>query len=148
MNVSEEIKRHRLPCGPMTVKANAVCRRRLKESFDKLLDRLTEEIHPEFVPPEAPKGHEFKDDGSLIHKDKLAKNKKAGETLRKGKEKKKAHLEKHSPLDDDTLKLKKEKMLQEAKLKAEVKLKTREFEEKLQGNSKMLQDITGKIKKR
>lgn len=148
MNVSEEIKRHRLPCGPMTVKADAVCRRRLKESFDKLLDRLTEEIHPEYVPPEAPKDHEFKDDGSLIHKDKLAKNKKAGETLRKGKEKKKAHLDKHSPLDKETLKLKKEKMLQEAKLKAEVKHKTREFEEKLQGNSKMLQDITGKIQKR
>lgn len=148
MNVSEELKRHRVPCGPMTVKASAVCRRRLKESYDKLLDRLTEEIHPEYVPPQAPKDHEFTDDGGLIHKDTKAKNKKAGETMRKGKDKKKANVEKHSPLDKDTLKLKKEKMLQEAKLKAEVKMKTREFEEKLMGNSKLLQDPTGKIKKR
>jgi len=44
--------------------------------------------------------------------------------------------------------LKKEKMLQEAKLKAEVKMKSKEYEEKLMGNSKLLQDPTGKIKKR
>lgn len=148
MAVDKELQKHRVPCGPMVVAASGVCRQRLKPKFDTLLDRLTEEIHPEFVKPEAPKDHEFGPDGKLIHKDKLAKNKKAGETLRKGKENKKKTIEKHSPLDKDTLKLKKEKMLQEAKLRAEIKMKTKEYEEKLQGNSKMLQDTSGKIKKR
>ena len=47
MNVKLEIDRHRLPCGPVTVSVDGVCRRRVKDHFDKLLDRLTQEIHPE-----------------------------------------------------------------------------------------------------
>ncbi len=47
MNVKEEIKKHRLPCGPVTVGIDGVCRRRLRDHFDALLDRLTQETHPE-----------------------------------------------------------------------------------------------------
>ena len=148
LTVDDHIKLHQVPCGPLTVKAAGVCRQRLRPTMDKMLDRLTHELHPEYTPPEAPKDHEFGDDGKLIHKDKLAKNKKAGETMRKGKDKKKAIVEKHSPLDKDTLKLKKEKMLQDAKLRAEVKVKSKEYEEKLMGNSKLLQDPTGKLPKK
>jgi cystathionine beta-lyase/cystathionine gamma-synthase len=43
---------------------------------------------------------------------------------------------------------KKKQMLADAKDKVEVKVKTKEYEEKLMGNSKLLQDPTGKIKPR
>jgi hypothetical protein len=39
-------------------------------------------------------------------------------------------------------------MIREGKLKADVKKEVKEYEEKLMGNSKLLQDISGKIKKR
>lgn len=37
---------YRIPCGPMEISADSVCRKGLKDSMDKLLDRLTHEIHP------------------------------------------------------------------------------------------------------
>jgi len=52
MNAKKEIERHRLPCGPMTVSVDGVCRRRLRDSMDALLDRLTKETHPEGVDEE------------------------------------------------------------------------------------------------
>jgi hypothetical protein len=52
MNIKKEIERHRLPCGPMTVSIDGVCRRRLRDHFDALLDRLTKETHPEGVEEE------------------------------------------------------------------------------------------------
>jgi hypothetical protein len=52
MNTKEEIKRHRLPCGAATVSIESVCRRRLRDHFDDLLDRLTEKTHPEGVEEE------------------------------------------------------------------------------------------------
>jgi hypothetical protein len=39
-------------------------------------------------------------------------------------------------------------MIEEGRMKAEVKKEVKNYEEKLMGNSKMLQDPTGKIKKR
>lgn len=45
----QKIKQHKLPCGPMDVNINSVCRRRLHDHFDALLDRLCEECHP--TPP-------------------------------------------------------------------------------------------------
>ena len=52
MNTKKEIERHRLPCGPMTVSIDGVCRRRLRDQFDALLDRITQETHPEGVEEE------------------------------------------------------------------------------------------------
>ena len=52
MNTKEEIKNHRLPCGAATVSIESVCRRRLRDHFDAMLDRLTEETHPEGRDPE------------------------------------------------------------------------------------------------
>ena len=52
MNTKEEINRHRLPCGAATVSIESVCRRRLRDHFDDMLDRLTEETHPEGRDPE------------------------------------------------------------------------------------------------
>lgn len=41
-------KRFVIPCGSMDVSATGVCRRQLKDMYDSILDRITEEIHPEF----------------------------------------------------------------------------------------------------
>lgn len=148
MNAREEIERHRVPCGPMTVSVGAVCRRRLKDSFDSLLDRLTEEIHPEFVSPEIPQGHTITEDGKILHKDTVALNKKADDARKEGKEKAKKEREKNAPHSEEILQAKRERLIQEGRMKTEVKAGLKQYEEKLQGNSKMLQDITGKIKPR
>ena len=51
----------------MTVSVDGVCRRKLSEKYNALLDRVTHETHPEYVPPEAPKGYEFDSDGNLVN---------------------------------------------------------------------------------
>jgi len=148
MNALEEISQHRVPCGPMTVAASGVCRRRLRDSYDQLLDRLTQEIHQEYTPPELPKDHEFDKEGKLVHKEELAKREQTAKTMQKGKEKAKKEREKNEPHSPEILESKKEKLLQEGMMKAEVKTKVKEYEEKLMGNSKLLQDPSGKVKKR
>ena len=148
MNALQEIEQHRVPCGPMTVAASAVCRRRLKDSYDQLLDRLTKEIHQEYTPPELPENHEFDKQGNLVHKDELAKREKSSKAMQKGKEKAKKEREKNAPHSPEILESKKEKLLQEGMMKADVKKKVKEYEEKIMGNSKMGQDTSGKIKKR
>ena len=116
MNTKKEIERHRLPCGPMTVSIDGVCRRRLRDHFDSLLDRLTQETHPEGVEEEILEVDEVE-----IPEDK-------------------------EPEESD--KDKKKRLVKEGKLKAEVKHEVEKHKEKLMGNSKMLQDPTGKIQKR
>jgi hypothetical protein len=49
---------------------------------------------------------------------------------------------------EPTLDERKKEMLKEAKMKAEVKIKAKEHEKRLEGNSKLLQDTSGKINKR
>lgn len=148
MNALEEISQHRIPCGPMTVAASGVCRRRLRDSYDKLLDRLTKEIHQEYTPPELPKNHKFDEKGDVVQKDELAKRGAAAKNKQKEDEKMSKEREKNSPQSPEILESKREKMLQEGKLKVDVKREVKEYEEKLMGNSKMLQDTSGKIKKR
>ena len=46
-NPKELIKIHKLPCGPVTIGIDGTCRRRLRDHFDALLDKLTQETHPE-----------------------------------------------------------------------------------------------------
>lgn len=116
MNTKKEIERHRLPCGPVTVAIDGVCRRRLRDHFDALLDRLTEETHPEGI------------DKEILEVDEVEVP------------------EQTEP--EETDKEKKERLIEEGKLKAEVKHEVDKHKEKLMGNSKMLQDTSGKIKKR
>jgi hypothetical protein len=52
MNTKKLIEQHKIPCGPMAVGVEGVCRRRLRDHFDALLDRLTKETHPEGVEEE------------------------------------------------------------------------------------------------
>ena len=145
MNVSEEIARHRVPCGPVTVAAGGVCRRRLKDIMDKLLDRLSQETSQEYKPPEAPKDHEIKD-GKAVHKDVIKRNEQSVASMKEGR--KKAQKEREKAAAQPTAAEQKKQMIDAAKTKVDVKLAAKEYEEKLMGNSKLLQDPTGKIKKR
>jgi len=144
MNVTEEIQRHRVPCGPVTVAAGGVCRRRLKDIMDKLLDRLSAETSQLYKPPETPKDHKIKD-GKVIHKDIIAKNNKAAKAMQDGKAK--ARKEREKAAAEPSPAEKKKQMIDAAKTKVDVKLAAKEYEEKLVGNSKLLQDPSGKIKK-
>ena len=107
------MKNHRLPCGPMSVKANSICRRRLRDHFDSIFDDLTRHIHPESYP-------EIQDEEAELDV----------------KEKEETPAER------------KKRMVEEGKLKAEVKHEVEKYKEKLMGNSKLLQDRSGKIEKR
>jgi len=117
MNAKDLIKRHLIPCGPVSVGAEGVCRRRLRDSVDALLDRLTKEIHPEGVST---------DILDLEEKVMVPEEKEPEES------------------DAD----KKKRLIAEGKLKAEVKHEVEKHRNKLMGNSKMLQDVSGKIQKR
>ncbi len=110
MNPKQELEKRRLVCGPVSVSVDGVCRRKLSEKFNQLLDRLTLEVHPEGVDPE------MEDFESA-----------------EGKEK------------EETLAEKKKRMIAEGKMQVDVRKAIREYEEKLMGNSKLLQNPTGEI---
>jgi hypothetical protein len=96
----------------MSVSVEGVCRRKLEEKFNTLLDRLTHEVHPEGADPEL---EDF-------------------ESAERKEEK-----------PEETLAQKRKRLIEEGKMHADVRKALREYEEKLTGNSKMLQDPTGKI---
>ena len=100
----------------MTVSVDGVCRRRLRDSFDALLDRLTHETHPEGKNPEE----------AIDELD----------------------LQEHEPDPEESRDEKKKRLIEEGKLRAEVSKEVGKYKEKLMGNSKLLQDPSGKIKKR
>jgi hypothetical protein len=120
MNPKEELEKRRLACGPMSVSVDGVCRRKLDEKYNTLLDRLTHEVHPEYVKPEAPKGYEFDAKGNLVN---------TAEKLQAQREKDLS------------------KVIQGMKQSgADGKAKQPGFQEGLlMGNSKLLQDPTGKM---
>jgi len=148
---------HKIPCGPMTVKASAVCRFKLGTDHAKILDRLSFLSTPEAIKREAPKGHTFGDDGKLVPDNvDQTPEAKGMKMFEEGivKNEVKAKLKEHATAlepekePEPTLEERKKEMLREAKAKAEVKVKAREHEKRLMGNSKLLQDPTGKIQKR
>ena len=105
---------YQIPCGPMNISADGICRKALRDSHDHLLDRLTQEINPapdsRFVSEDYDRGP----DGSLLPKVEDSDARRAW-------------------------------MIKEGKLRAEVSQEVRKYKEQLQGNSKLLQDTTGKI---
>ena len=137
--IHRELKLHRVPCGPTSINASAVCRRRLRDTFDRLLDKVCEECHQEWQEPQLPEGHKLTDDGRVMSAEHLKKQAKTTEKVKATKEEKAAQ---------PTREQMKKEMLEKEKLKAEVKLEAQKYKEKLQGNSKLLQDTSGKIEKR
>jgi len=137
MNTKEEIKRHRLPCGAATVSIESVCRRRLRDHFDAMLDRLTEETHPEGRDPE----EEDLNEVDLTEEPEETDEEKKKRMIQEGKLK--ADVKKIVKRYED-------KIMPKPKTKAKTSdhSEPEEDEEDLMGNSKMLQDRTGKIQKR
>ena len=142
MNTKKEIEKHKLPCGPVTVSIEGVCRRRLRDQFDSLLDRLTEETHPEGVDPE-------QEDLEDQHEMQEEAQKKREEIERQlDNDVKMLDNDLETALKYESPEDKKERMIEEGKMKADVKHEVQKYSDKLMGNSKMGQDISGKIKKR
>lgn len=109
-------KGYKVPCGSMDVSADSVCRRSLTSGLDKLLDRLTQEVNPlPITPASLPKGLASDETGKMV--------------VELGEDR------------DGKL----ERLIEEGKLRAEARLAIKHYQETLQGNSKLLQDITGKI---
>ena len=165
---AQEMSMHRVPCGPVSVNISAPCRRRLRDTFDKLLDKLCEKCHSEMVEPEIPDGYELSDDGKVMDSQYLKEQEKAkkeptleerrGKMVEEGRMKNEVQAELSQHKDEvmpkkpepkePTLEERRKKLLDEAKMKAEVKVKAKEHEVRLQGNSKLLQRSDGKIEKR
>jgi hypothetical protein len=117
MKAKELIEKHKIPCGPMSVSVEGVCRRRLRDHLDALLDRLTQETHPEGA------------DRDLLEMEEEPEIP-------------------EDPEPEETRDDKKKRLIEEGKLRAEVSKEVGKYKEKLMGNSKLLQDPSGKIKKR
>jgi hypothetical protein len=100
----------------MSVSIDGVCRRRLRDSFDSLLDKLTQEIHPAGV------------DEEILELEERVEFP-------------------EEPEKEETDEEKKKRLITEGKMKAEVKHEVEKHKNKLTGNSKLLHDRTGKIKK-
>jgi hypothetical protein len=142
MNTKEEIKRHRIPCGPATVSIESVCRKRLRDHFDMLLDRLTQETHPEGADPEM----DELDDTLELQKEAEKARQQAEKDIKKdldGFDKELEKMTSHESIED-----KKERLIEEGKMKADVKHEVQKYSDKLMGNSKLLQDRTGKLPKK
>jgi len=116
MNATKLIESHKLPCGPMSVSIDGVCRRRLRDHFDSLLDQLTKDTHPAGV------------DEEILAMDERVEFP-------------------EEPEQEESDEEKKERLVKEGKMKAEVKHEVEKHKEKLTGNSKLLQNRTGKIEK-
>ena len=119
----KEISMHRVLCGPMSIKASGVCRRRLRDNFNTLLDRLSQETGPQQpMGPEVPGGHTLMPDGTIMETAYLQ----AQEAKKKARKAKKENP-----------------MGQLAEAIKGLSNPQQSFND--MGNSKMLQDPTGKI---
>lgn len=56
-------KMYRIPCGPVDISADGVCRRSLEDHLDALLDRLTEEVNQTPLKSQIPRGVRVSEDG-------------------------------------------------------------------------------------
>ena len=119
----KELSMHRVPCGPMSIKASGICRRRLRDNFNTLLDRLSEETGPQQpMGPEMPNGYHMMPDGTIMS-DAHMQAQEAKKKARKAK--------KENPMG------------QLAEAIKGLSGPQQSFND--MGNSKMLQDISGKI---
>ena len=182
MNPTKMIKRHQLPCGPMAVSIDGICRRKLRDHLDQLLDRLTEETHPEGVDKDILEMEEQVDIPEEETEQEETREEKKARMIDEGllKLEVQQELEKYKSErgedeegsdEAETLDQQKSRLVKEGKMKVDVRKKVKAYEDKvmpkpkapakpktsdhseseeedLQGNSKMLQDRTGKIKKR
>jgi len=106
MKAKELLEAHKIPCGPTSISADAICRRRLRDQFDALLDRLTELTHPSGV------------DEEILEMEEQVDLPEEGE-------------------EEETDEQKKERMLQEGKLKIDVKRELAAYEADTSGDAEV-----------
>lgn len=184
MQPKKLIEKHQLPCGPMAVAIDGVCRRRLRDSMDALLDKLTQETHPEGVDkdilemeeePEIPEEQEQEETDEQKKERMLQEGKLKIEVKRElaAYEAETSEEPEAEEEEEETDNEAKKRLIHEGKMKADVKKVVKKYEDKImpkpkatqkaktsdhsepddeedetQGNSKLLQNITGKIHKR
>lgn len=175
MKAKELLEAHKIPCGPASIGADAICRRRLRDQFDALLDRLTEEVHPQGVDEEILEMEEQVDlpeEGEQEETDEQKRER----MLQEGKlkidvkrelaayEAESADAPEAETEEEETESEMKKRMIREGKLKADVKKVVKKYEDSImpkpktsdhaepeddkdteQGNSKLLQRIDGKM---
>jgi hypothetical protein len=108
----------------MSIKASGICRRRLRDNFGILIDRLSQETGPpESLEPEMPEGYRMMPDGTVM----------SDAHMKAEDMKKKAKKEEKDKKNDPVGKL------------AEALTGTLAEKHKEMGNSKMTQDTSGKI---
>jgi hypothetical protein len=108
----------------MSIKASGICRRRLRDNFGILIDRLSQETGPpESLEPEMPEGYHMMPDGTVM----------SDAHMKAEDMKKKAKKEEKDKKNDPVGKL------------AEALTGTLAEKHKEMGNSKMTQDTSGKI---
>lgn len=158
MNAAKLLESHKLPCGPMSVSIDGVCRRRLKDHFDSLLDRLTEEtrqsgvdeqileMEEEPIIPEEPEQEETEEekrekmlaDGKLKIDVKRELAKYEAETAEEPEGRKE---------EEETDEEKKKRMIQEGKMQVDVRKVIQKYEDKVTPKPKAEPKPQGKTKK-
>ena len=131
-----ELSMHRVPCGPMSIKASGICRRRLRDNFSVLIDRLSQETGPpESMGPEMPNGYHMMPDGTIMSDAHMK-----AEDMKKA-EKKAKKESKNDPVG---------KLAEALTSAISPKEDKQSFGEgdKTQGNSRLLQRLDGKIEVR
>ena len=145
MNPKKELEKHRLTCGPVTVGVEGVCRRKLVGKFNDLLDRLTIEVHPEGADPDLEDFESAENKEEPVQETLAQKRKRLIEEGKMQVDVKKAIRE----YEEKVLgKPKEEKEGDKEDEDGKEEAKNSEKDKKLMGNSKLLQDPTGKIEKR
>lgn len=142
MNPKKEIELHKLPCGPMTVSIDGVCRRRLRDSMDVLLDRLTRETHPEGVDteilemdeeveiPEEPEQEETEEEKKerMLQEGKLKIDVKRELAAYEASTAEEPEEEEEEEETEDQVK---KRLIREGKMKADVKKVVQKYEDKI-----------------
>jgi len=157
MKAKQLIESHKLPCGPMEISVEGVCRRKLKDHLDALLDKLTHETHPEGVDKtllemeeqvELPETEEPEETEEEKRERMISEGKLKVEVKHEVEKHKNEVVDPPEEEPEETEEEKKKRLIKEGKFHAEVKHAVDKHKEKLQGNSKMLQSTSGKINKR
>jgi uncharacterized membrane-anchored protein YjiN (DUF445 family) len=138
MKAKDLLEKHKIPCGPMSVSVEGVCRRRLRDHLDDLLDKLTQETHPEGADrdllemeeePEIPEEQEPEETDDQKRERMLADGKMKIDVKRELSryEAETANDPEEEETDDEM----KKRLVKEGKLKADVKKVVQKYEDKI-----------------
>jgi hypothetical protein len=142
MKAKELIEKHKIPCGPMSVSVEGVCRRRLRDHLDALLDKLTQDTHPEGADrdllemeeePEIPEEQEPEETDEQRRERMLADGKMKIDVKRELSryEAETANEPEEEEEEEETDEEMKKRLVKEGKLKADVRKVVQKYEDKI-----------------